>query len=100
MSRVLHRSGAVPPVALRGEGIVLHTADGRQIIDYVGLPQPNRDIAPLSRYESLVAEDRADRFSIALKEGRRIAAWRRPRSVFMLRAHIANIFARSISNTR
>ena len=30
MSRVLHRSGAIPPVAVRGEGIYLHTADGRR----------------------------------------------------------------------
>ncbi len=36
MSRVLHRSGAIPPVAVRGEGIYLHTADGRAIIDASG----------------------------------------------------------------
>src|SRR5580698_8432851 len=36
MSRVLHRSGAIPPIAVRGEGIYLHTADGRTIIDASG----------------------------------------------------------------
>ncbi len=36
MSRVLHRSGAIPPVAVRGEGIYLHTAGGRAIIDASG----------------------------------------------------------------
>ena len=36
MSRVLHRSGAIPPVAVRGEGIYLHTADGQAIIDASG----------------------------------------------------------------
>ena len=36
MSRVLHRTGAIPPVAVRGEGIWLHTADGRAIIDASG----------------------------------------------------------------
>ncbi len=36
MSRVLHRSGAVPPVAVGGEGIRLRLADGREIIDGSG----------------------------------------------------------------
>ena len=36
MSRVLHRSGAIPPVAVRGEGIFLYTAGGRAIIDASG----------------------------------------------------------------
>ena len=36
ISRVLHRSGAIPPIATRGEGIWLHTADGRAIIDASG----------------------------------------------------------------
>ncbi len=36
MSRVFHRSGAVPPIAARGEGIMLHTEDGRSIIDASG----------------------------------------------------------------
>jgi adenosylmethionine-8-amino-7-oxononanoate aminotransferase len=36
MTRVLHRSGAIPPVAVRGEGIYLHTEDGRAIIDASG----------------------------------------------------------------
>ncbi len=36
MTRVLHRSGAIPPIAVRGEGIYLHTADGQAIIDASG----------------------------------------------------------------
>jgi adenosylmethionine-8-amino-7-oxononanoate aminotransferase len=36
MSRVLHRSGAIPPIAVRGEGIYLYTEDGRRIIDASG----------------------------------------------------------------
>ena len=36
MTRILHRSGAVPPIAIRGEGIYLHTADGQAIIDASG----------------------------------------------------------------
>src|SRR3978361_1863449 len=36
MSRVLHRSGGIPPVAIRGEGLYLHTADRRAIIDASG----------------------------------------------------------------
>jgi adenosylmethionine-8-amino-7-oxononanoate aminotransferase len=36
MSHVLHRSGAIPPIAVRGEGIHLHTADGAAIIDASG----------------------------------------------------------------
>jgi adenosylmethionine-8-amino-7-oxononanoate aminotransferase len=36
MSRVLHRSGAIPPIAVRGEGITLITEDGRRIIDASG----------------------------------------------------------------
>jgi adenosylmethionine-8-amino-7-oxononanoate aminotransferase len=36
MSRVLHRSGAIPPIAVRGEGIYLHTADGHAVIDASG----------------------------------------------------------------
>jgi adenosylmethionine-8-amino-7-oxononanoate aminotransferase len=35
-SRVFHRSGAVPPVATRGEGIYLYTAEGRSVIDASG----------------------------------------------------------------
>jgi adenosylmethionine-8-amino-7-oxononanoate aminotransferase len=35
-SRVFHRSGFTPAVAVRGEGIWLHTADGRRIIDGSG----------------------------------------------------------------
>jgi adenosylmethionine-8-amino-7-oxononanoate aminotransferase len=36
MSRVLHRSGAIPPIATAGDGIYLHTEDGRAIIDGSG----------------------------------------------------------------
>ena len=36
MSHVLHRSGAIPPIAVRGEGIHLYTADGKAIIDGSG----------------------------------------------------------------
>jgi adenosylmethionine-8-amino-7-oxononanoate aminotransferase len=36
MSRVLHRSGAIPPVAVGGEGIFLHLADGTKVIDASG----------------------------------------------------------------
>ncbi|MBN8904124.1 MAG: aminotransferase class III-fold pyridoxal phosphate-dependent enzyme, partial [Rhodospirillales bacterium] len=36
MSRVLHRSGAIPPIAVRGEGVTLFTADGHAVIDASG----------------------------------------------------------------
>ena len=36
MSRVLHRSGAIPPVAVGGDGIYLHLADGTRVIDASG----------------------------------------------------------------
>ncbi len=36
MSHVLHRSGAVPPTAVRGEGIELFTEDGQAVIDASG----------------------------------------------------------------
>jgi adenosylmethionine-8-amino-7-oxononanoate aminotransferase len=36
MIRVLHRSGAIPPIAAGGDGITLITADGRRIIDASG----------------------------------------------------------------
>jgi adenosylmethionine-8-amino-7-oxononanoate aminotransferase len=36
VTRVLHRSGAIPPIAIRGEGIYLHTEDGHSIIDASG----------------------------------------------------------------
>jgi adenosylmethionine-8-amino-7-oxononanoate aminotransferase len=36
MTRVLHRSDAIPPIAVRGEGIYLYTQDGRAVIDASG----------------------------------------------------------------
>ena len=36
MTRVLHRSGGIPPVATRGEGIYLYSADGQAVIDASG----------------------------------------------------------------
>ena len=36
MSRVLHRSASPPPLAVRGQGIVLRLADGSEIIDASG----------------------------------------------------------------
>ena len=36
MSRVLHRSGSIPPLAVGGEGIYLHLADGTKVIDASG----------------------------------------------------------------
>jgi len=36
MSHVLHRSGAIPPIAVRGEGLHLITADGHKVIDASG----------------------------------------------------------------
>jgi DNA-binding CsgD family transcriptional regulator len=36
---------------------VCRVKDRLRILDYVGLPQDNRDIAPLSKYETLIAED-------------------------------------------
>jgi len=36
---------------------VCRVKDRLRILDYVGLPQSNRDIAPLSKYETLIAED-------------------------------------------
>jgi adenosylmethionine-8-amino-7-oxononanoate aminotransferase len=36
MSRVLHRAGGMPPVAVSGEGVMLRLADGREVIDGSG----------------------------------------------------------------
>ena len=70
MSRVLHRTGAIPPVAVRGEGIWLHTADGRAIIDASGgaavaaLGHGNRRVAEaIARQASTMAYAHTGTFS-------------------------------------
>ena len=70
MSRVLHRSGAVPPVAVRGEGIWLHTEDGQAIIDASGgaavaaLGHGNRRIADaIGRQAAVMAYSHTGAFS-------------------------------------
>jgi adenosylmethionine-8-amino-7-oxononanoate aminotransferase len=70
MSRVLHRSGAIPPVAVRGDGIYLHTADGRTIIDASGgaavacLGHGNRRVAEaIGRQASAMAYAHTGTFS-------------------------------------
>ena len=70
MSRVLHRTGAIPPVAVRGEGIFLHTADGRAIIDASGgaavaaLGHGNRRVAEaIARQASTMAYAHTGTFS-------------------------------------
>jgi len=71
VSRVLHRSGAVPPVAVSGEGITVHTADGRRIIDASGgaavacLGHGNRRIAEaIGRQAAAMAYAHTGTFSI------------------------------------
>ncbi len=70
MSRVLHRSGAIPPVAVRGEGIYLYTADGHQVIDASGgaavaaLGHGNRRVAEaIGRQASAMAYAHTGTFS-------------------------------------
>ena len=70
MSRVLHRTGAIPPVAVSGEGIYLHTADGRTIIDASGgaavaaLGHGNRQVAEaIARQASAMAYAHTGTFS-------------------------------------
>jgi adenosylmethionine-8-amino-7-oxononanoate aminotransferase len=70
MSRVLHRTGAIPPVALSGEGIYLRTADGRAIIDASGgaavaaLGHGNRRVAEaIARQASTMAYAHTGTFS-------------------------------------
>ena len=70
MSRVLHRSGAIPPIAVSGEGIYLHTADGRKIIDGSGgaavacLGHGNRRVAEaIGRQASAMAYAHTGTFS-------------------------------------
>src|ERR1700693_2227575 len=70
MSRVLHRTGAIPPVAVSGEGIWLHTADGRAIIDASGgaavaaLGHGNRRVAEaIARQASTMAYAHTGTFS-------------------------------------
>ena len=62
MSRVLHRSGVVPPMVVGGEGVRLRLADGREIIDASGgaavacLGHGNRRIAEaIARQAAAVA---------------------------------------------
>jgi adenosylmethionine-8-amino-7-oxononanoate aminotransferase len=70
MSRVLHRTGAIPPVAVSGEGIWLHTSDGRAIIDASGgaavaaLGHGNRRVAEaIARQASTMAYAHTGTFS-------------------------------------
>src|ERR1700692_3657653 len=70
MSRVLHRTGAIPPVAVSGEGIYLYTADGRAIIDASGgaavaaLGHGNRRVAEaIARQASTMAYAHTGTFS-------------------------------------
>src|SRR6201996_4270647 len=70
MSRVLHRTGAIPPVAVRGEGIWLHTSDGRAVIDASGgaavaaLGHGNRRVAEaIARQASTMAYAHTGTFS-------------------------------------
>src|SRR5580692_6175120 len=70
VSRVLHRTGAVPPVAVSGEGIWLHTSDGRAIIDASGgaavaaLGHGNRRVAEaIARQASTMAYAHTGTFS-------------------------------------
>jgi adenosylmethionine-8-amino-7-oxononanoate aminotransferase len=69
-SRVLHRSGAIPPIAVRGEGVYLYTADGKQIIDASGgaavaaLGHGNRRIADaIGRQAAAMAYSHTGTFS-------------------------------------
>jgi adenosylmethionine-8-amino-7-oxononanoate aminotransferase len=70
MSHVLHRSGVIPPTAVRGEGILLHTADGQAIIDASGgaavacLGHGNRRVAEaIGRQASAMAYAHTGTFS-------------------------------------
>ncbi|MBN8902553.1 MAG: aspartate aminotransferase family protein [Rhodospirillales bacterium 69-11] len=70
MSRVLHRSGAIPPIAVRGEGVYLITADGNRVIDASGgaavaaLGHGNRRIAEaIGRQAAAMAYSHTGTFS-------------------------------------
>ena len=70
MSRVLHRTGAIPPIAVSGDGIWLHTADGRRVIDASGgaavaaLGHGNRRVAEaIARQASTMAYAHTGTFS-------------------------------------
>src|ERR1700744_4545870 len=70
LTRLLHRSGAIPPIAVRGEGIYLHTEDGRAIIDASGgaavacLGHGNRRVAEaIGRQAAAMAYAHTDTFA-------------------------------------
>ncbi len=69
MSRVLHRTGAIPPVAISGEGIRLHTSDGRYRCETGGaavaaLGHGNRRVAEaIARQASTMAYAHTGTFS-------------------------------------
>jgi adenosylmethionine-8-amino-7-oxononanoate aminotransferase len=76
MSRVLHRTGATPAIAVNGEGIYLHTADGRTIIDASGgaavaaLGHGNRRVAEaIARQAATMAYAHTGTFSNQPAEG-------------------------------
>jgi adenosylmethionine-8-amino-7-oxononanoate aminotransferase len=70
MTRVLHRSGNIPPIAVRGEGIHLYTEDGHAVIDASGgaavacLGHGNRRIAEaIGRQAAAMAYSHTGTFS-------------------------------------
>jgi len=70
MTRVLHRSGAIPPIAVSGDGIYLQTQDGSRVIDASGgaavacLGHGNRRIAEaIGRQAATMAYSHTGTFS-------------------------------------
>jgi adenosylmethionine-8-amino-7-oxononanoate aminotransferase len=70
MTRVLHRSGAIPPIAVSGDGLYLQTADGHRVIDASGgaavacLGHGNRRIAEaIGRQAATMAYSHTGTFS-------------------------------------